>query len=366
MTARCNKFVLTLVVSFLSIKGISQNNVRLLSSTGIFNIYIADKPANKTPQAEVLIENIETDTLYLKIEFEGEARQGISLYLLDKGRPASGKEFCYLVTRDKKKVDIDFRGVYEIIPARKPIVPVKPVNDTSTSYRNATLGHLCEMKDGKPVYFNNIPLDGRCTEPMPPAYLNHIALLMGKAQVPDEKFLIAESVCRNNCVSVGQLSALLNYVDYELDKLKLIRIAYQHVTDKQDRALLEKNFRFESSVLELRRIFKERDQHPDITGAACTAPSPEKEMSGFIERLTACTNDSQRFNELRKSYYHLCFNVKQVKSALGQFIHDREKLDAARLLYEQCVEKDKYMEVADVFSYNQSVSELNDFIQKRR
>jgi hypothetical protein len=366
MTVRLGKIAVGLLMLLAALPALSQNNLRLLSGKGVFRVYLADRLQNNSPQAEILLENIKEDTLYLKIEFEGQTRQGVTFYLLEKGIPTKGKEFCYRVEPEKGKVTAKFTGLYEIQPLPLPIVPLRPVKDTSAKYLNSRLGRLCELKDGKPLYFKNIPAGGKCTEPMPETYLNYIGLLMSKAQVPDEKFAVAENVCRNNCVDVKQLGALLNYIDYELDKLKLIRMAYAHLTDKQNRANLEKNFRFESSVTELNRLYRERDQAPNAAGVACTAASGEKETGLFLSRLGACTNDSQRLAELTKSYLSLCFTVSAAKSALALFIHDREKLDGAKLLYAQCVEKDRFMEVADVFSYNQSVAELKEYIEKQK
>jgi hypothetical protein len=221
------------------------------------------------------------------------------------------------------------------------------------------------MKDGKPYYFNNIPPGKKCADPMPEGYLWYTGLLMSKVSLPEEKYRVAENVIRNNCINVAQLSNLLTYIDFEIEKLKLVRFAWPHVTDKKQGPVLEKDFRFDASLTELRKIISSAGTVPPVT-ADCRKPAAEEEIRSLTAQLNSVPNDQERYSTLKRSYAKYCYSAGQVKVLLLQFTHDREKLEAAKDLYFQCVEKDRFMTVAEVFSYNQTISELQQFISNQK
>jgi hypothetical protein len=201
---------------------------------------------------------------------------------------------------------------------------------------------------------------------MPEINLSYIHLLMDKAQVPDDKFMIAENVFRNNCFSTIQMAEVLKYVVYELDKLKLIKLGYHHVCDKQNKKDLEKCFRFESSILELNNFFKLPASEFEQIASGCTVPSSAESVNTFASGLGALSNDTKRLEAFKTTYSNYCYSVPQSILILQKFIHDREKMTVARMLYNRCTEKDSFIKVAETFSYNQSASELKDFIEKQK
>jgi hypothetical protein len=344
----------------------SQNNVSLFTSNGsLFTVVIKDKIINATPQANVIVENVTEDTLMLKIELENNKKFESTIYLLEKKQPVKHKEFDYAIEIDKEKIKLNYLGTYDIKNIREPIVAKKPVVDTSQKYRNKTLGHLCEIKENKPVYFNNIPRDRKCTTAMPDEYLGYVAILMLKAEVQDHKYAIIENVLRNNCVSVAQTNTLLNYIDYEIEKLKLIRIGYFNLADPANQKNLENNFRFESSVKELNSFLKNSGDYKLKTSSTCTKASEQNFITDFSEKLSAYANDSQRLEAFKKIYPEYCYSIEHVQQILQKFLHDREKLEAAKQLFFNCVEKNNFLSVSGVFSYNQTASELKDFVEKQ-
>ena len=344
----------------------SQNNARFFSVDGsVFTIYMNDRAVNKTAEASVLLEKLKQDTLSLKVEFENNTKYNITIYLLEKGLPTANKEFNYTLRTDKNKIDVTFTGVYDILPLPDPIVPKKIQPDTSAKNRNTVFEHLCEIKDNTAFYFNNLPKEGTCLDAMPDSYLNYTGILLQRAQTADRKYTVLENVCRNNCLSVSQLKTLLAYSDYELDRLKLVRLAYFNLVNVQNQKELEKSFRLEASVNELNNFFKNSDDYKIRAANACVKASPEEEITKLAESLSVYSNDSQRLNALKKAHDAYCFSVKQTIAVLQKFLHDREKLEAAKLLYSNSVEKEKYSIVADVFSYAQSSAELKNFVEKQ-
>jgi hypothetical protein len=364
---RINSHILFFFILLFAVCSVfSQNNLNLISSNGkVFTVFINNSAANAYPEASVLIEGIKKDTFSFFIQFEKSEKYPLTAYLLDQRKSTSGKEFVYGVNFDENKIRLHFIDMYTILSLPNPLVPIKPIVDTSLNYRNKRLGHFCELNEGRAEYFNNLPKEGNCEKPMPNEYLSYISLLMSKADVEDDKFVTAENVCRNNCLSVEQVNILLTYINYEIEKLKLIRIAYFNLTDPQNKKNLEKSFRFESSTKELQNFLNNAEEYRLKSSNNCIKASEETDVNAVTKKLAAYANDAQRYVALKKAYSDLCYTSGQVILILKQFIHDREKLDAAKLLYFNCVEKNKYASLAEVFSYNQTTSELNDFIEKQ-
>lgn len=344
----------------------AQNNLRLISESGrLFKAYANNKVLNEKFEASILVQNIKEDTLLIKVEFENKETVEETLYFLEKKNPVSNKEFNYLLDNKNNKIKFVFTGIYPIITLPDPIVPVKPIVDTSYKLRNNLLGHYCELKEGKALYFNNIPSKGECKTAMPKIYLTYYSNLVKRAQTEDDKYAIAENTCRNNCISVWQLNKILAFVPYELEKLKLIRTAYYHITDKKNKSQLDSTFKLESSKKELSSFLATADdtkkQYVD-----CTVSSPENVIGLFCEKLSVYANDAERYQIFKKTYADYCYSTAQVKQVLKTFIHDREKLDAAKALYYYCTEKEKFEEVTETFSYNTTGADLKEFVNKQK
>ncbi|MBI2721817.1 MAG: DUF4476 domain-containing protein [Bacteroidetes bacterium] len=344
----------------------AQNNLRLISENGrLFKAYANNKVLNEKPEASILVENIKEDTLVIRVEFEDKEIAEGTLYFLEKRNKVAHKEFNYLLDNKHNKVKFTFTGMYPIITLPEPLVPVKPVVDTSYKLRNNLLGHYCELKEGKALYFNNIPSKGDCKTPMPKIYLTYYTNLVKRAQTEDDKYAIAENTCRNNCISVSQLNKILALVPYELEKLKLIRTAYYHITDKKNKSQLDSSFKLESSKKELNGFLTTADETKQQL-VNCTKSSPDNVIGLFCEKLSVYANDAERYQIFKKTYADYCYSTAQVKQVLKTFIHDREKLDAAKALYYYCTEKEKFEDLSESFSYNTTTADLKDFVSKQK
>jgi hypothetical protein len=357
---------LILLIFFFIHFTFSQNNISVYTKDGsLFSLYLNDSLINKIPQASVLAEGIKKDTLKAKTILESKQSAEETVYLLDKGAHTLGKEFDYIVEVKSGKLKLIYNGTEEIPKVPKPLVPPKPVVDTSGKYRNNVLGHYCELKENNPVYFNNRPKDRICKTSMPGEYLNYMNILMTKAQTEDDKYLIAENTTRNNCVSVSQMNKILTYISYELEKLKLIKESYGNIIDKANSKRLDSTFRLESSKNELASFLKTADQNSYKTTSKCTSPSKDPDIKQLYDKMEAYRNDPEKFMVLKKMYSDYCYSVAQIKMLLGLFVHDKERLDACKLLYYYCTDTENYMKLSDVFSYNTTIADLQDFLNKQ-
>jgi hypothetical protein len=233
----------------------SQNNVRFYSADGsVFKLKMMGSVVNKVAEASVLVESVASDTLKFSIQFERGEEIAMVVYLLDKGKKTLNKEYDFKII-PAPEVKAVFTGMYDPVVLPNPLVPKPPVVDSSARVKqNSNLvSHFYELKEGKPAFFNNIPGEGGCREPMPASYLDHAEQLMRSATTDYIKYSVAVSVCQNNCLSTGQLISLMKYIDYELDKLKLAKLALPVLTDPDNLNQVARSFKFDSSFQELKK-----------------------------------------------------------------------------------------------------------------
>jgi hypothetical protein len=311
-------------------------------------------------QAHVSIPDIIQDTLMLELEFENKKKYPLTFYLLEKGAPCKHTEFSYRVECDNIKLNLIYTGSQPLTPLPQPIVPAKPGKNNAGKVTSNTLHNFVRVNAGEVVCQNNLPVNGSCVDPLPEEYMNYAKELLDKNDLQDRRFKLIEAVCKNNCFSVAQLSTFLNYLSYELDKLKLVRENYSHLTDPQHKKNLAASFRFESSLHELNEIFK--NQTPPAATNDCKSPASAMSVDAFSAKLKSFENDAERMESFKKGVQSLCYSSQQAVQLVQSFTHDREKLEAAKLIYLRCVDKENYSQVADAFSFEQTKKELLAFI----
>lgn len=339
---------------------IAQNNLLLLSANGqLFSVYLNDRLQNRAPQASVLLRDLKKDTVFLKIEFTPGNRLGFTAYLLNKGRHTSGKEFSYRIAPGSTRLKVEFLGMDSIAALPEPLVPKEPLPDTSSMYRNTRLGQLCEIKDRKITYFNNRPVGAKCTVPMPADYVGYVNYLMNNANTEEDRVKIADNVCRNNCLSVAQLKTLLNNINLELNKLKIARLGFNSLSDTAGKNALLGVFRIQASANELKGYFL-RAGTPQRT---CRTLTGIDKTARLLETLKSKANDAERMQALKAEKGNDCYTTGMVSGFMQTMLHDREKLETARLFYPQLYNPENVQELETLFENSQTVKELRDYVE---
>jgi hypothetical protein len=356
----------TLLLLLLYAYSAAQNDLRIYSANGdLFTLKVNGSEINVLPQSEVLAKDC-PDTSLVIIHAAQSSALHATLYLLSHGEKTQGQEYAYRLDAHKGIQNLTYSGVSEIVRPPEPLVPAKPVKDTSMKFRNITLGHLCEIKNNKPLFFNNIPSSGSCAAPMPDAYQGHIKGLMGRAQTAEDRFRLAEQICLNNCMSVRQLMNLMTFINFEIEKLKIVRLGYFHLTDVKKADSLRKAFRFESSIHEFEYFLSHTADYKPAAVTSCTVAVHETQVASIREQLSVYTNDPLKLDALKKVSVKMCFSVNQVKLILTGFVHDREKLSAAMYMYSLCTEKANYSRVSEIFSDRNTGSQLEEFLRSQK
>lgn len=358
---------LVFILLILANIAVSQNNIIIFSSNaGKFNAQIAGNTNEGIMQQEFKFIAIEKDTLDMSISTEGNLIHKQRLYLLQKAKPVKNKEFVYSLelNNETKKLRLVFMGVHDLKLLPDPLLPAKPAEDTTYKWRNNVFGTLFELKEGKAIFYFNLKKDGECKEGMTAKDLEHATTFLGRVKLDFERYNHAQEIVRNNCITCKQLATLINTLKFELDKLKLVKDAYVNIADKNELKILEPCFRFESSKKEFAAMLSDpKTMLPQKNKVTCTKPEKDTVVIQLASEIKLFSTDYERYRFMKEKATLYCFSSVQFKSILNLFIHDREKLDLTKLFYNNITDKESLDIIKEVFSYNESVVNLENFLK---
>jgi len=356
-------------VLFFSVTAVfSQNNLIIFSSNaGLFNAKIDGLILENEYKHEIKISGITKDTFDITIALkDGNITFKRKLYLLHKAKPVKNKEFVYSLelNQETKKLKLLFVTANDIKPLPDPLLPPKPAADTSYKWRNNVFGTLFELKDGRPIFYFNLPKGGVCTEGMTQANLDHALAFLKRTVMDFEKQEYTKEIVKNNCLTCAQLAIIMKAMNYELDKLKLVKDAYPNLVDKKELKTLEGSFRFESSKKEFADILSNTSKlNSTMNKINCGKAETDSVIQELASNIKLFSTDHERFQFMKEKAASYCFTCIQFKSILSIFLHDREKLDLTKLFYNNLTNKENIALLNDVFSYQESVVNLENFIK---
>jgi hypothetical protein len=358
---------LVFALFFIASTAVSQNDLIIFSSNaGPFNVKIQGLNTEDQMQQEFRVNGLTKDTFNLTITTQNDKLSlSRTIYLLEKGRPVSHREFVYSLELNKetKKLKLVFVSAFDSKPLPDPLLPQKPAEDTTYKWRNNVFGTLFELKEGRAIFFNNVPKGG-CKEGMTKANLDHAVTFLARVKVDYEKYDQAKDIVKNNCITCAQLAVLLKSLAYELDKLKIVKDAYPNLVDPKELKTLSASFRFESSKKEFSDMLANpKSMLPEKNMITCTKAEKDSVVQEFVNNIKLFASDFEKYKFLKDKGAAHCYTSIQFKSILSLFIHDREKLDLIKLFYNNITDKENLMILKEVFSYQESVVNLEDLLK---
>jgi hypothetical protein len=186
---------------FIASTAVSQNDLIIFSSNaGPFSVKIDGINTDNQMQQEFRVDGLTKDTFNLTITGQNDNLSlNRTIYLLEKGKPVFKKEFVYSLELNKetKKLKLVFVSAFDSKPLPNPLLPAKPVEDTTYKWRNNVFGTLFELKEGRAIFYYNVPKSG-CKEGMTKVNLDHAIAYLGRIKVDHEKYDQAKEIVKNN------------------------------------------------------------------------------------------------------------------------------------------------------------------------
>ncbi|KAA9340669.1 DUF4476 domain-containing protein [Adhaeribacter soli] len=171
------------------------------------------------------------------------------------------------------------------VPGQKPgqvPMPVMTTKDNVVEVNDGQVTHQTNMNTGavtitdnatgKPVFTNNVevqpanpgkpvpasgaakPTPAGCSKPMADATFQTQLASIKKQNFSDTKMKVAKTMISKNCLSTNQVTAVLNTLSMESDKVQMAKFAYPYTIDKENYLTITDIFKFSSSTSELTKF----------------------------------------------------------------------------------------------------------------
>lgn len=359
---------IALLIAFFSFRVNAQvlnNNLVIISENGNrFILYVNGEKINNEPQANVKAFGISEGWCKLKAEFEKNqliVSDSIHIKPIEKN---NNKEITYSIRQNTKSHKFSFVSIGELSGPKTPRIPEEPV-DKGPVIDNNTYGNLYKAVENKPVFFHNYSDSLKtCIIELTDKDIGYAKNLITKTNDIQNSYNYSEYIMDNNCYTTDQVIQLLNLVEIEMDKLKLVKRNYSHIKDKGNAGKIAEVFKF--------RSMKE-DYDVFLIGVAnserqkklnCSVAISENELTEIITAIKKGAYEPDRIKIAKDKVIGNCLNTLQVEKLLNLFSHDREKMELAKVAYSVTVDKENYKILTENFYFSENKKEFLNFISK--
>lgn len=360
--------ILLLVKSILNAQQITTDIV-VISPTGKkITLYVNDNKVNNEPQAIVKVFDISEGWCKLKAEFSDENCAVIDSIRIKPIEKYNGKEITLSISESfvcgKKAGKFEFISIGEKSGPKQPIVPELPVY-LSAITENAVFGNIFQIKNNQPDYFKNFDsIAGKCGTSLNEKDIEYHVNLLLKTNDFSNRYKYTEKAVLYNCYSVTILTKLLNTLEIEMDKLKLAKRAYNHLTDKENSKLLGSAFKFKSMAEDYSDFLKGLAATEFQKNLVCDKAINDAEFITLYQSIVQVKYEYDKIVVAQKAVQKKCLSSAQAKKLVDIFSHDREKLELAKSAYISITDKENYKLLADCFLFSENRKDFLNYISK--
>ncbi len=268
------------------------------------------------------------------------------------------------VKNGKPYTHFDFIYLGEQSGPKQPIVPELP-NYLSKLTENAAFGNLYKIINNKPEFFTNYDsASASCKINLDEKDIEHFRFLISKTNDFSNRTKYTYMAVINNCYKVEHLVSILNVMEIEMDKLKLARLAYSHLLDKENASKISVVFRFKTVSEEYASFLKNIADVNFQKTLNCKEPVTESEFKQIYLSVVKEKYEHDKIALAKKHVIKQCFTSEQAKKLIDVFTHDRERMELAKAAYPVIVDKENYKIVQDCFSFSENKKEFLNFLNR--
>ncbi|MBP7809002.1 MAG: DUF4476 domain-containing protein [Bacteroidia bacterium] len=342
------------------------NNLVVISENGKrFILYVDGEKVNNEAQANVKAFNISEGWCKLKAEFENDnlvVSDSIHIKAFEKN---NNKEITYSIKQvNAKSAKFNFVSIGELSAPKIPRVAEAPV-DKGPVIDNNTYGNLYKAKENKPIFFKNYSDSTKtCSVDLSDMDIKFGINLINKTNDILNKFKYAESIIDQNCYTVNQLIQILNLLEIEMDKLKLVKRGYSHIKDKSNAKKIDGVFKFKSMKEDYDSFLLDVANASHQENLHCAVAISDEKLNSIISTIKKGHYEHDKIKIAKEEVVNNCFNTLQVEKLLALFSYDREKMDFAKAAYAVTVDKENYKILVENFQFSENKSDFLKFISK--
>lgn len=366
---RLQFIAILLLASFATIAQQINMNIVVIHPNGKkFTLYINDQKINNEPEAIVKAYNINEGWCKLKAEVAENNIVVTDSFLIKPIEKNNNKEITLSFSEQNRNgktyTHFDFITISEQSGPKQPIVPELPVY-LSKLAENAVFGNLYQIINNKPVFFLNYDsTTTKCRVNLEAKDIEHFQFLISKTNDFGNRILFTKKAVTNNCYTVAQLAQLLTILETEMDKLKLAKIGYYHLTDKENAKNITNIFKFKTMTEDYIAFLKNTADENYQKALNCKEPVSETKFNEFYVSIVKEKYEYEKAATANKYIMKNCFSSAQIKKIIDIFSHDREKLELAKAAYPVVTDKENYKMLEESFLFSENKKQFLNFISK--
>jgi hypothetical protein len=104
---------------------------------------------------------------------------------------------------------------------------------------------------------------------------------------------------------------------------------------------------------------------PVAVAAGCSLPMTSSQFQQAKSTIDGRSFEEDKLTVARQATKANCLSTAQIKEIMGLFSFEESKLDYAKFAYDYCTDKGNYYLLNDAFSFDSSVSDLNEFLETK-
>ena len=178
----------------------------------------------------------------------------------------------------------------------------------------------------------------------------------------EEKMTQAGILLQGNCISMAQAMKIASLFQMEVKALNFLKTHFNVVFDQNNYASATQCFG---------HVPYQNDWLTFCTGYL-TPPAPvvtcdvkETDFKTMLKNIDNANFAKDQLNVLKNLNKNHCFYTAQVKRILDEFTFPADKLSAAKMVYDKCLDKEKYYTLRNEFSFPSYQEEFDQMINKK-
>jgi len=112
------------------------------------------------------------------------------------------------------------------------------------------------------------------------------------------------------------------------------------------------------------RVMSDESAEREVIVDDC-APMTTGDFQSAMQSLKSKTFSDSRMTQAKQILKSNCLSADQVKATMSLFEYEDDKLEFAKLAYDQCADPENYWKVNDAFEFEMTIDELNEFIESK-
>lgn len=224
------------------------------------------------------------------------------------------------------------------------------------------------------------------------------------------KMGLTKDYVKKNCMEAAQVAELVKLFDYASDQLELAKFCYQYTFDTKNYDLVLNAMKHDdnkakllevigtgssssnssavnttttntnanlntnvnnatttttTTVVEKQVVSSSNTNAAGASNGRCTSPVSDEEFQTAKKSIQSKSFEDSRFTLAKQILKNKCLSAKQVKEIMLLFSFEQTRLDFAKFAYDYTADKDNYYILNDAFTFESSISELNQYLESK-